>query len=155
MHSVAPPKTGVRHNGEAIKVIRVLRGQSRKDVANAVGCGYSHIANLELEEKAASPELIDRLAEVLDSPIAALLRDSDSGRRHNGEAMKVIRVLRGQSRADVAKAVGCGYSHIANLELEEKAASPELINRIARTLDIPTKALLRCPEFATEASHGR
>jgi transcriptional regulator with XRE-family HTH domain len=73
----APPK----HNGDAIKTIRTLRGLSRTDLGERVGATYSHIANLELEFKSASPELIHRIATALDVPVAALLRQPMSAQR--------------------------------------------------------------------------
>jgi len=63
-------------NGDALRAFRVLRGLSRQDLADrAKPASYSHVANLETEEKVASPELAHRLALALDVPVGALLRE--------------------------------------------------------------------------------
>lgn len=62
----------------------------------------------------------------------------------NGDALRTFRVMRGYSRADLAeRAKPLSYSHVANLENEEKVPSPELANRLALALDVPLAALVR------------
>lgn len=71
----------------------------------------------------------------------------------NGEALRTFRVLRGLSRQDLAeRAKPASYSHIANLETEEKVASPELVHRLALALDVPVGALVRERNFMAVAS---
>ena len=43
-----------------------------------------------------------------------------------------VRVLRGQEKQEVARAVGCHKSHYGNVEAGLAAASPALARRIAR-----------------------
>jgi transcriptional regulator with XRE-family HTH domain len=74
--NVAKARPSVAINGEALKTFRILRGMSRQDLAErAKPASYSHIANLETEEKDPSPELVHRLALALDVPVSALLRE--------------------------------------------------------------------------------
>lgn len=69
-------RPSVAINGEALKAFRIMRGLSRQELAErAKPVSYSHVANLETEEKVASPELVHRLALALDVPAAALVRE--------------------------------------------------------------------------------
>jgi len=61
-------------NGEALRAFRILRGMSRQALALAAQSSYSHVANLETEEKTPSAELVHRIALVLDVPVGALTR---------------------------------------------------------------------------------
>lgn len=60
-------------NGEALKAIRTRSGWSVGKFASAVGTKHSHISNIEAARRQASPELIRRMAEVLDVPVMALI----------------------------------------------------------------------------------
>lgn len=68
------PRLSVPINGQALRSFRIIRGVSRADLAEQAGSSYSHIANLETEAKDPSPELLHRLARVLDIPVGALTR---------------------------------------------------------------------------------
>lgn len=74
--ATAVPHMASRHNGEALRTFRVMRGLSREALAEKTGdLSHQHLSNLELEHKQASPELLHRLAAALDVPVGALLRE--------------------------------------------------------------------------------
>jgi transcriptional regulator with XRE-family HTH domain len=67
-----------RQNGEAIRHFRIARGWKVNDLALKADSSYPHLDNVENERKEASVELIYRLANVLDVPARALVRDPRS-----------------------------------------------------------------------------
>jgi len=52
-------------NGQVIKSTRQARGLTRAQLADRVGCSYSHLYNLETGRKRAKPELLARIAREL------------------------------------------------------------------------------------------
>lgn len=65
----------VAHNGAAIRAFRVKAGRKPGEFAKAAGTSYSHLDNIENERKQPSLELLNRIAYVLEVPVAALVRD--------------------------------------------------------------------------------
>ena len=65
--------------------------------------------------------------------------------RHNGLAIRYLRIKSGIKPGALAATVGCSYEHLNNLETERKEASPEVLQRIASALDVPIRALVRDP----------
>lgn len=43
----------------------------------------------------------------------------------------------------LAREVGCAQSAISHIELEQKHPSPQMLNRIARALQVPVAAISR------------
>lgn len=62
-------------NGASLRVIRTRSGWSVSSLAEKVGCKPSHISNIEAGRRQASPELVHRLAKVLDVPLQSLISD--------------------------------------------------------------------------------
>ncbi|WP_051060633.1 helix-turn-helix domain-containing protein [Nocardiopsis gilva] len=68
--------------------------------------------------------------------------------KHNGAAIRSIRVSQGRSCAEVAASIGIHEQTLRNLELydsttpRKKRCGVELIHRIARELNVPVNALL-------------
>jgi transcriptional regulator with XRE-family HTH domain len=62
----------VRINGEAVRALRIALGWSTVRFAEAVGIKHPHLSNIEAGRRQASPELITRMADVLDVPKAAI-----------------------------------------------------------------------------------
>lgn len=60
-------------NPEALKALRARSGWSVSKFATAVETTHSHISNIEAGRRKASPELIVRMAAVLDVPLMALI----------------------------------------------------------------------------------
>lgn len=69
--------------------------------------------------------------------------------RHNGTALRCFRVKAGYKPGQFASMVSLSYAHLDNLENERKQASPEVLCRIARALEIPVGALLRDDSMLT------
>lgn len=69
-----PPRTLAEQNGPAIRELRIREGRSIQELANAVGCSYSHLANVETETKRPTPELLYAIARALGCRPAALFR---------------------------------------------------------------------------------
>ena len=71
---------------------RRARGWTRRDLAQAAGCGYATTANAELGVPAGVPLAVLALAERLDGPDVAdgLRRDYDAWRRALGAALLAV-----------------------------------------------------------------
>jgi len=63
--------------------------------------------------------------------------------RHNGLTIRCFRIKGGWKPGQFASEVGIAYSTLDNIENERKEASVEALHRIASTLDVPVRALLR------------
>lgn len=60
-------------NGAAIKAIRLAKGLKGVDLAAAVGISHGHLFNIESPRcKKASDEVLDRIAQALGVPLAAI-----------------------------------------------------------------------------------
>jgi DNA-binding XRE family transcriptional regulator len=68
--------------------------------------------------------------------------------RHNGAAIRALRLKTGRKIAELAAEAKCSYQQIDNVENERKEASLELLHRIATALEVPVAALVRDPAFA-------
>jgi transcriptional regulator with XRE-family HTH domain len=64
-----------RQNGLAIRHLRIKSGKKPGEFATAARISYSTLDNIENERKNASPEVLHRIAAVLDVPVAALIRE--------------------------------------------------------------------------------
>lgn len=64
-------------NGAAIRAIRLAQGWKGTKLAAAVGISHSHLANIENpnRRKSASAEVLRRLADTLNVPLAAVTSD--------------------------------------------------------------------------------
>ena len=70
--------------------------------------------------------------------------------RHNGFAVRAIRVARGMSVQDLCNAVTVGTGSLSapalrNIELEHRNCRADLLQRIAHALDVDVRALARVP----------
>lgn len=70
--------------------------------------------------------------------------------RHNGFAVRAFRIARGWSVQDLCNAVVSDGRKLSapalrNIELEHRDCKPDLIERIAKSLDVDTRALVRVP----------
>jgi transcriptional regulator with XRE-family HTH domain len=72
--------------------------------------------------------------------------------RHNGAALRAIRLKSGLKPGELAAKAKCSYQQIDNLENERKGASLELLHRIAAVLEVPVAALVRDPSFVFHSS---
>lgn len=63
----------VEVNPESLRALRSRSGWTVTKFAAALGIKHSHISNIEAGRRKASPELIRRMAEVLDVPVMALI----------------------------------------------------------------------------------
>lgn len=64
-----------RQNGLAIRHMRIKSGMKPGEFAGKAKIGYSTLDNIENERKSASPEVLHRIAIVLDVPVGALIRE--------------------------------------------------------------------------------
>lgn len=65
----------MRINRQSLKVIRERSGFSSSRFATAAGISTAHLSNIESGKRQASPELILRMAKVLEVPVMALISD--------------------------------------------------------------------------------
>lgn len=59
----------------------------------------------------------------------------------NGSAIRAIRQRTGVGQTVLAGRVGCHVQTLRNIEKDRKPASPELLSRIARELDVELAAI--------------
>lgn len=64
----------VPQNGDAIRAIRRTARRTQVEIAAAAGINQSYLSLLEKEQRAASDEVIDAIAEALGVPSDALRR---------------------------------------------------------------------------------
>ncbi len=69
-----------------------------------------------------------------------------------GRAIKVLRAMRDLSRKALAKAAGVSYSYLAEIEGGTKQPSPQVLEALARALDLSVSELVAQAErWAVEA----
>lgn len=66
-------------------------------------------------------------------------------RRHNGAAIRALRIKSGMKPGEFATKALISYSTLDNLENERKDASVEVLYRIAGALEVPPHAIVRNP----------
>lgn len=67
--------------------------------------------------------------------------------RHNGAAIRAMRIKDGMKPGPFATKALISYAHLDNIENERKQASPEVLYRIAKALNVPVEAIVRDPAF--------
>lgn len=67
--------------------------------------------------------------------------------RHNGLAIRYLRIKSGMKPGEFATKAELSYAHLDNIEHERKEASVEALYRIAAALDVPVRALVRDPSI--------
>ncbi len=67
--------------------------------------------------------------------------------RHNGPAIRALRVKSGFKPGEFATKSSISYAHLDNLENERKQASVEVIHRIAMALSVPPECIVRDRAF--------
>lgn len=82
--------------------------------------------------------------------------------RHNGHAVRAMRVARGLSVQDLCNEVTANGRDLSapalrNIELEHRDCRPDLMQRIATALDVDVRALVRVPlaEWVTKTGPAR
>lgn len=65
--------------------------------------------------------------------------------RHNGAAIRALRVKDGLKPGAFATKSLMSYSTLDNIENERKEASIEALHRIAQALNVPVEAIVRDP----------
>lgn len=63
----------------------------------------------------------------------------------HGPAIRALRQKDGMDVQTLANLVGISYSHLQNIEHENRQASVEHLNKIARVLQVETVAISRTP----------
>lgn len=147
-----------RHNGYAVRAVREIRGISvaqlcAEVVVDGRPLSQPALRNYELEHREPSAATIKLLGLALDIPGAALVRtpiEAVARTRHNGVAVRAIRQARGLSVQELCNAVTSGGRDLSapalrNIELEHRDCKPDLIERIAKALDVDVRALVRIP----------
>jgi transcriptional regulator with XRE-family HTH domain len=69
------PAEGLRVNGTALRIIRERSGLSATRLAQQAEISPQFLSDLELGRRNASPEVLRRIADSLECPLIALLRD--------------------------------------------------------------------------------
>ena len=75
-----------RQNGHTIRALRQREGLSLIELAAICKASASHMRNIELEHRDATPEQLAKVADALDVPVAALTRLPASRRSHRARS---------------------------------------------------------------------
>lgn len=73
-------------DGLRIRLLRVERGINVTTLASRLGIRRQHLSNIERRNKAASLDLLIKIARELDVPIGDLIRQDDADDEPNGQA---------------------------------------------------------------------
>lgn len=147
--------------GEKLRSLRRKYGMTQVELAHKVGLdSYTHITKLEAGQRAASLDLIIRLANVFRVSTDYLLRDTilvsdlpaaigDDGATLNaslqrlGANLRSLRLKYRLSQSELASRLGLArQAYISNLEIGRKEPSPGLIVQIADLFGVTTDYLL-------------
>lgn len=71
--------------------------------------------------------------------------------RHNGAAIRCLRIKDGLKPGEFAAKAGLSYAHLDNLENQRKEASLEVLHKIATALCVPVEAILRDPSVLSKS----
>lgn len=74
-----------RHNGQAIRDLRISEGMEARDLAAKVGLSRKGLLNVETGVRDTRPEVLARIAKALDVEVTAIMRAS----RRNGSGSAV------------------------------------------------------------------
>lgn len=72
-------RTGPRGNGAAIKALRIAYGWKTDPFAAKVGISTPYLVNIEAGRKPGSPDVLRKIAETLNVPLAAITSGYDDG----------------------------------------------------------------------------
>lgn len=72
--------------------------------------------------------------------------------RHNGMAIRYMRIKDGLKPGEFATKAGLSYAHLDNLENERKEASLEVLHRVANALNVPVESIVRDPTSLKRAT---
>jgi transcriptional regulator with XRE-family HTH domain len=87
--------------GLKIKDLRIKKGESLQNVADAVGASKAHIWELELgKSKNPSIELVTELAKHFDVPVASLIGENPNDFNEDPKIVAMYRDLKGLSAQD-------------------------------------------------------
>jgi plasmid maintenance system antidote protein VapI len=75
--STATQREWVR-TGETLRTIRKIKGWDLGPFATKIGISYSYLSNIEAGRKRLTPQLLARVATVLDVPQMAITHPGDS-----------------------------------------------------------------------------
>lgn len=75
--------------------------------------------------------------------------------RHNGLAIRCLRIKDGVPPVEFASRVGITYKCLNNLENDRKDASAILLHRIAAALTVPVGAIIRDPSCLAGAAGSK
>ena len=101
---------------ERIKTMRMSRGMSQQDLANALHCGQSTIAMYETGKRMPDPETIDYMADVFNIPPYSIMYGEDEIEPKYGNLKDKLndigQQLTSASRSDTYKSLNAELSSI-------------------------------------------
>jgi transcriptional regulator with XRE-family HTH domain len=71
--------THIRANGAAIRALRAAYGWKPSKFATAVQVSHGYLTNIEAGRKQPSPEVLRRIADALNVPLAAITSEYSAG----------------------------------------------------------------------------
>jgi transcriptional regulator with XRE-family HTH domain len=163
--------TGDFFQGSLIRKLREEKGLTMKDTAAQVGYHLASLYDLERNRMVPSQEKLQRIAELLDVPIAVLEqapqhpRQPRRGRRtvapertSSGELYlgSLIRKLRQEKRlptTEMESQIGYARRSLSVIERNRMVPSQEKLQRIAELLDVPVTELKQAPVHSRIPAH--
>ncbi len=133
----------MNHIGETIKRTREEQQLTLSETARRAGLSVSYLSELEHGKKEASSRALARLSKVLGIPETELDPEfRDSRPVTLGDKLKLQRLEKGLSLAEVAKAAGISTGYLSEIERADSLPAVDTLRDLAGALDVPISLLL-------------
>ncbi len=139
-----------------IKRRRLMLGVSCKELAHAVGCGYTSVYGWENGTALPSTVMLPKLARALNVTETELFHPSDNSEpivklsERVVQEVKRLRLLNEITQEEFAEKVGVAWSTVARWETGEVAPAIKYLPKFAEILGVSEQDLLN-PNSGTEA----
>lgn len=136
----------MNHIGETIKRTREEQQLTLSEAARRAGLSVSYLSEVEHGKKEPSPRAQAKLAKVLGIPQSELDPEfRDSRPVTLGDKLKLQRLEKGLSLADVAKKVGLSTGYLSEIERGDSLPAVDTLRDLAETLEVPVSLLMADP----------
>lgn len=148
------PRSGVRgFRADRLRDLRVRAGLSADDLAAKVGSSRQAVSTWEVGRSTPPPAMLGRLANVLDTSVAAMVPIPESQLR-----LADLRVLAAQSQNEAAQLIGISPTLLGEIERGRKQPSDERVLSLASAYGVTAQtvqdAWRRTQQFRQTRANG-
>lgn len=131
------PRSGVRgFRADRLRDLRVRAGLSADDLAAKVGSSRQAVSTWEVGRSTPPPAMLGRLANVLDTSVAAMVPIPESQLR-----LADLRVLAAQSQNEAARLIGISPTLLGEIERGRKQPSDERVLSLASAYGVTAQTV--------------